>query len=148
MGIIPCTSGLLGLTLIHAITNSAFGLMGACGMSVLNNATQSRQRATVNGISVTCESLMKGIAPMVSSVSFAGSLSAYGAGGRFVVFFSLAGIHVLLAVAAFLLPATVISSRGVDKVKQTPSASGSSPVPLTIGEASDRLDDAAPSPRQ
>jgi MFS family permease len=131
---IPFLPNLYSLALVHAITNAAFGTMAAGYISTLNNATPSGQRASVNGISVTCESLMKGSGPLLAAEAFAFSLSLYGEAGRFVVFFCIAGVHVLLTIGTFLLPNSVNSSRPLEKVKQTPSCA-TSPSPLTIGEA-------------
>eukprot|EP00401_Gymnodinium_catenatum_P015775 CAMPEP_0117535942 /NCGR_PEP_ID=MMETSP0784-20121206/41193_1 /TAXON_ID=39447 /ORGANISM="" /LENGTH=497 /DNA_ID=CAMNT_0005332481 /DNA_START=132 /DNA_END=1625 /DNA_ORIENTATION=+ len=128
--------GLVTVTIFHGCMGSGFGMVGAGYVVCTNKITPPEHRAAVNGVSVTFESLFKGVAPVLSSVSYAGSLSAWGQTGHYVTFAGLACGCAFLALGTWFL-------HGVDEPPSTPKTksfptsakSHSLPLSVTVGNA-------------
>jgi len=130
--IMPFVPNAVVLMIVHAITNSAMGMMGACYIASINNAVHPSQRATVNGICVTFESFGKGIGPMLTAIAFASSLSKWGVSGHGVVFFFMSFLHLLLIIGTVMFPSDVegLRSAASEKARRSPLPG---PAPSFVG---------------
>jgi len=107
--LLPFLTNAWFLLVLHGAINSACGLVGVSYIASINAAVGKGDRAKVNGVCVTMESLGKGIGPASIAIAFAYSLQHWGYAGHGAVFFFMAFLHLLLFAGSLLLPQDIDS---------------------------------------
>lgn len=110
---------------------------GVAGAVCTNNVVAPERRSEVNGLVVIFETFGKVLGPAGAAAAFARSLQAWGRAGHSVVFFGLAGLHMLYFVAAACLPSSV---EGAAARQSTIPQELSSPEILGSATVADPLD--------